>query len=224
MHKISARFDDLGREDADRTWHLGIMGGTFDPIHQGHLSCAERARDACGLDAVLFVPTGNPVFKLDKQVTPAHHRLAMCALAIEPNERFDVSDIEIAREGVTYTVDTLRQLKEHYPENVELHLIVGDDVLQSIAKWKDVEQVARMASLILVGRPGQQDDAVAELAAARELGFSCQRVETSALNISSSALRGWASQGRSIRYLTPKRVIDYIFDNELYGMGERADG
>ena len=108
MAAVSARFDDLGADGAPR--RLGIMGGTFDPIHIGHLAIAEQAREAMRLDAVIFIPTFIPVFKRDRAVTPAADRLEMCRLAIESNPFFDVSDIEIRRGGDTYTVDTLRQL------------------------------------------------------------------------------------------------------------------
>ena len=113
MAVISERFDDLGRDGAPA--RLGIMGGTFDPIHIGHLACAEQAREAFGLDGVLFVPAGNPVFKKDRAVTPAGMRLAMCRLAVASNPAFDVSAVEVERGGDTYTVDTLRQLRAHYP-------------------------------------------------------------------------------------------------------------
>ena len=123
MAVISERFDDLGRDGAPA--RLGIMGGTFDPIHIGHLACAEQAREAFGLDGVLFVPAGNPVFKKDRAVTPAGMRLAMCRLAVASNPAFDVSAVEVERGGDTYTVDTLRQLRAHYPGNVELFFITA---------------------------------------------------------------------------------------------------
>ena len=121
---ISARFDGLGQDGAPV--RLGIMGGTFDPIHIGHLACAEQAREAFGLDAVIFIPTGNPAHKQGKTVTPAEMRLEMCRLACLPNPHFDVSAIEVERAGLTYAVDTVRALRQHFPENVELCYITGD--------------------------------------------------------------------------------------------------
>ena len=116
MAVICERFDDLGSSGAPA--RLGIMGGTFDPIHIGHLACAEQARVAHNLDAVVFIPTGIQPFKRDQQVTPADMRLEMCRLATATNPFFDVSAVEIERAGETYTVDTLRQLHAHYPDNV----------------------------------------------------------------------------------------------------------
>ena len=205
--------------DRGRTYRLGLMGGTFDPIHMGHLSCAERARDQLGFDGVLFIPAGNPVFKRSQKVSSAAHRLAMCQLACETNEYFGVSDIEIERGGDTYTVDTLRALHEALPGNVELYLILGDDVLRTLHQWYQAAEVARLAHVVLVGRPGNEagtDDALHDV---RELGFSVHRVETSALTISSSALRAWAGQGKSLRYLAPRRVVEYIAEHGLYSEG-----
>ena len=221
---ISARFDDLGTgpADAGRAVHLGIMGGTFDPIHMGHLSCAERARDACGLDAVLFVPAGTPVFKLDQPVSDASKRLAMCRAAVDSNPAFDVSEIEIARGGSTYTIDTLHQLRAHYPDNVAFALIVGSDVLETLHKWKDAEELAKLASVIVVGRPGQPMGDEACIARLREMGFVFEFVETSGLDISSTALRAWVAEGSSIRYLVPDTVADYVSVYGLYRGGAAA--
>lgn len=105
MSVICDRFDTLGQEDPARTYRLGIMGGTFDPIHMGHLVCAEQARDALELDGVIFMPAGNPVFKKHIEVSDAHHRVAMCRAAIEDNPAFDVSTLEVDRAGDTYTVE-----------------------------------------------------------------------------------------------------------------------
>ena len=122
---ICERFDDFGKDG--KPCRLGIMGGTFDPIHNGHLACAEQAREDLGLDVILFIPTGNPVFKRGQRIAPASDRLAMCRAAIADNPYFDVSDIEIARGGDTYTIDTLRTLRGHFPPNVELYFLAGAD-------------------------------------------------------------------------------------------------
>ena len=165
MPVICERFDSLGQEDPSREYRLGIMGGTFDPIHMGHLACAEQARVAFALDAVIFIPTGQQPFKQGKRVTDAAMRLEMCKLACTSNPFFDVSAIEIEREGLTYTVDTLRQLHEHYPSNVKLFFITGADAMLSIAKWHDSTAIADLAHLIAVTRPGYEmtDEAKAEL-------------------------------------------------------------
>ena len=140
MGRICDHFDDLGR-DGGRA-RLGIMGGTFDPIHIGHLACAEQAREAYDLDGVVFVPAGNPVFKKDRPVTPAAERLEMCRIATRSNPAFDVSAIEIERGGDTYTVDTLRQLRAHYPDNVELRFITGADAVYHIVQWRESAAIA----------------------------------------------------------------------------------
>lgn len=222
MTTVCRRFDRLGTDDPSRRYRLGIMGGTFDPIHLGHLACAEQARDAFDLDAVIFVPAGNPVFKRNQQVTPARMRLEMCRLAVESNPAFDVSAIEVDRMGDTYTVDTLRQLRAHFPENVELFFITGADAVMSIAKWRESAAIADLASLIAVTRPGFAitDDWKRELESYSN--FKVAYLQMTALSISSSILRDWVAQGRSIRYLTMSGVCDYIRENGLYRSGSAA--
>lgn len=216
MAQICERFDLLGREHPERTYRLGIMGGTFDPIHIGHLAAAEQARDAFGLDAVVFIPTGQPVFKRDKQVTPADMRLDMCRLAVADNPAFCVSSIEIDRGGDTYTVDTLRALRSYYPENVELYFITGADAMMSIIKWRESGAIADLAHLIAVTRPGfvMTDEYKRELA--EHADFDVTYLEVTALSVSSSMLRAWVAEGRSIRYLTTLSVYDYIKAKGLY--------
>ena len=153
MSVICDRFDTLGQEDPARTYRLGIMGGTFDPIHMGHLVCAEQARDALDLDGVIFMPAGNPVFKKHIEVSDAHHRVAMCRAAIEDNPAFDVSTLEVDRAGDTYTVDTLETLRAHYPENVELYFIAGADAILTLPQWRDAPRLARLASFVGLNRP-----------------------------------------------------------------------
>ena len=211
---VSARFDDLGADGAPR--RLGIMGGTFDPIHIGHLAIAEQAREAMRLDAVVFIPTCIPVFKRDRAVTPAADRLEMCRLAVESNPFFDVSDIEIRRGGDTYTVDTLRQLRAHYPGNVELWFITGADAVASIVKWRESAAIAGLATLIAVTRPGfpLTRERRREIEAAGS--FDVRYMEATALSVSSSDLRRRVAEGKSIRYLTMARVRDYIEARGLY--------
>ncbi len=215
MAVICERFDSLGLDDPGKDVRLGIMGGTFDPIHLGHLACAEQARVAFSLDAVIFIPAGVQPFKQDKRVTDAAMRLEMCKLACATNPFFDVSAIEIDRGGLTYTVDTLRQLHEHYPNNVKLYFITGADAMLSIAKWHDSAAIADLAHLIAVTRPGYEmtDEAKAELEAAN---FNVSYLETTALSISSSMMRDWVREGKSIRYLTSLAVHDYILAKGLY--------
>ncbi len=221
---ICKRFDKLGFDQPQRKFKLGLMGGTFDPIHIGHLACAEQARVAFGLDAVVFIPTGNPVFKRDKKVSPAEKRLAMCRLATMTNPRFDVSSIEIDRGGDTYTVDTLRQLRAFYPENVELYFITGADAVLSILKWRDSEAIASLAHLIAVTRPGAEITDAFKAELARKTHFDIMYLQMTALSISSSMLREFVATGKSIRYLVPFSVFDYIARYGLYLPEDTEEG
>lgn len=216
MAVVSDNLDDLGLEDPTRTYRLGIMGGTFDPIHIGHLACAEQARESFDLDAVVFIPAGNPVYKKDLQVTSATDRYEMCRLACASNPYFDVSALEIEREGDTYTVDTLRTLQAHYPSNVELYFITGADAMVSILKWKASSEIAKLAHLIAATRPGYLMDDELKRHMEDASDFSIGYAEVTALAISSSDLRKMVAQGRSIRYLTMQNVHDFIYEHGLY--------
>ena len=211
---VCERFDDLGADGAPA--RLGIMGGTFDPIHIGHLACAEQAREAFGLDAVVFIPTGIPAFKRDRAVTDAADRLAMCCLAVLPNRHFDVSSLEIDRPGVTYAVDTVRALRTHYPDNVELFFITGADAVANIVRWRESHAMAGLARFIAVTRPGYALTEERKRALAEQSDYDVSYLEVTALAISSSDLRARVAQGRSIRYLTMGRVNDYIVAQGLY--------
>ncbi len=216
---VCERFDDLGKDG--RPCRLGIMGGTFDPIHNGHLACAEQAREDLGLDVIVFIPTANPVFKRDQRIAPANERLAMCRAAIADNPYFDVSDIEIARGGDTYTIDTLRALRAHYPKNVELFFLTGADAIATVSKWRGAQEMGNLAHFVGVDRPGfelteQNRRQIVEDAKGITISF----VTIEALEISSSELRRRLAQGKSIRYLTPQVVVDHVMEHEFYREGE----
>lgn len=219
---ICPRFDDLGADG--RPARLGIMGGTFDPIHIGHLSVAEQVREALGLDAVLFIPAGVPVFKRDRRVAPAADRLAMCRLAVADNPFFDVSDIEIRRGGDTYTVDTLREMRAHYPDNVEFWFIIGADAVASIALWRESDAIAQLCKLAAVTRPGFQLDSATRAQVDEAGAFDVRYLQATALSVSSSDLRERLEQCLSIRYLTTDGVCDYIREKGLYGFAEDGEG
>lgn len=214
---VSKRFDSLGLDDADCIYRLGIMGGTFDPIHIGHLACAEQARESFGLDAVIFIPAGVPVYKKDQKISPAEQRLEMCELAVATNPAFDVSAIEIERGGDTYTVDTLRYLRGHYPKNVKLYFITGADAVFNIIKWRESSAIADLAELIAVTRPGYGVSDEQKVYLSENSNLTIRYLEVTALAISSSDLRKRVREGRSIRYLTMLRVRDYIEEHHLYG-------
>lgn len=193
---------------------LGIMGGTFDPPHLGHLACAEEALEAFGLDAVLFVPTGRPAFKQDRLVTAGEVRLAMVAAAVAGNPAFAVSALEVERPGITYAVDTLRELREELP-GVELVFIVGADAALALPRWRKSAELARLAAFAAATRPGFElgEQALRDL---REHGFDVRPFAVPGLDISSSALRRRVYAGRTIRYLVPEAVRKIIEEESLY--------
>jgi nicotinate-nucleotide adenylyltransferase len=191
------------------------MGGTFDPIHYGHLVTAEEALVQFNLDRVLFMPTGSPVAKEHEPVTPAEHRYLMTVLATATNPDFDVSRMEVDRPGTTYTVDTLRALADAHGPATELYFITGADAVFEIVTWKDAREIADLTTFIAATRPGYDLNG-----ARREHGeastFRIEYMEVPALAISSTDLRLRIAQRRPIRYLTPEPVAHYITKHGLY--------
>lgn len=200
---------------------LGVMGGTFDPVHMGHLACAEMARDACGLDEVQFMVAPRPWMKGGRDIADVEARIDMCRLAVEGNPAFSVSTLEAGREGKTYTSDTLRELRAMLPDEVQLFFIIGADTLSTLPGWHEQEQLARLATFVCVARPGREDSA-ALLAAARAKGFDVEWVDAPLLDISSSDVRRRVREGDTVRYLVPDAVRDYIERHGIYGGGERG--
>ncbi len=203
------------RLDAGLSARLGIMGGTFDPVHNGHLHCAERAREACGLDAVLFMPANVPHFKKGQVRARALDRLAMCRLAVAGNPSFHASDMELARGEVTYTVDTLRQLHDELPEGAQVVFILGADSLAGIMRWREAECLPRLAHYAAVTRPGFELDSELRSRLA-EAGFEVTFVEVAGLDVSSTEVRERLARGDSARYLLPDSVLRYIEERSLY--------
>ncbi|MBO8126170.1 MAG: nicotinate-nucleotide adenylyltransferase [Firmicutes bacterium] len=201
---------------------LGIMGGTFDPIHYGHLMTAEEARERFGLDKVLFVPSGHPPHKKLTDVSDAEHRYLMTVLATLSNPAFEVSRVDVDREGITYTVDTLRDLHRLYPDD-ELYFITGADAVLEIITWKDAHRLVELCDFIAATRPGYPIDALEEKLGA--LYTDCREcfhfVEVPALAISSTDIRARVREGRPIRYLLPESVVYYIEKNGLYLEGRK---
>jgi nicotinate-nucleotide adenylyltransferase len=192
-----------------RSEPVGVMGGTFDPIHVGHLVAASEVADRLGLSRVVFVPTGRPWQKSARTVSPAEHRYAMTVIATATDPRFTVSRVDIDRPGPTYTVDTLRDLHREYGTR-QMFFITGADALNQILTWRDHEEVLRLADLVGVSRPGHT---LAPPAAAKA---SVSLIEIPALAISSSDIRTRVAAGRSIRYLVAGGVDDYIAKTALY--------
>jgi len=191
---------------------LGIMGGTFDPIHNGHLVAASEVAWALNLDEVIFVPTGQPNFKQDRDVTPAEHRYLMTVIATASNPKFSVSRVDIDRPGITYTVDTLRDLKELYPDD-DLFFISGADAISQILTWHDAAKLWELADFVAVGRPGS----AMELAGIPYGEVTV--VEIPALAISSTDCRRRVRLGAPVWYLMPDGVVRYIDKYHLYQQG-----
>jgi nicotinate-nucleotide adenylyltransferase len=190
---------------------VGIMGGTFDPLHLGHLVTAEQARADLGLDEVVFVPAGQP-WQKQRAVTPAEHRYLMTVLATAANPAFTVSRVELDRPGPSYTVDTLRDLGTLVPDD-ELLFITGADAILSILTWKDAEECLGLASFVAATRPGH------DLTELEHEGLRDRviQLDVPALAISSTDVRDRFAAGRSVTYLIPREVEEYARKHGLYG-------
>jgi len=203
---------------------IGIFGGSFDPVHQGHLVVAECCREQARLDRVIFVPTAIQPFKQSRQPVAGQHRAEMLALAVGGNPAFEVSTVELDRGGVSYTVDTLAALRATHGTD-ELFLMLGPDALASLPDWREPARILDLAGVIAVERDGLDDvsSAVQESRLATLLGreraqqLTADRVRVPALAIRSSDLRALVKAGRSIRYRTPRAVERFIATHGLYG-------
>ena len=194
-----------------RSRRLGIMGGTFDPIHHGHLSVASEVGDRFGLDQVIFVPTGEPWQKASRTVSAAEDRYLMAVIATASNPRFWVSRVDIDRGGTTYTVDTIRDIAAQHPGD-ELYFITGADALGQILSWKDHDQLLSLAHFVGVTRPGY------ELSDDHLPADTVTLVDVPAMAISSSACRERVAAGRPVWYLVPDGVVQYINKHRLYSV------
>lgn len=196
-----------------RQLRLGVMGGTFDPIHHGHLVAASEVQARFALDEVVFVPTGEPWQKADRQVSQAEDRYLMTTIATASNPRFSVSRVDIERPGPTYTVDTLKDIRAVRGPELELYFITGADALSKILTWKGVEELFDLAHFIGVSRPGV-DLGEADIAHLPE--ESVTLLEVPALTISSTACRQRVAEGLPIWYLVPDGIVQYIAKRGLY--------
>ncbi len=214
---ISPCIDKVLSQGSKHNLRLGIMGGTFDPIHYGHLICAEQAREQFELDLVLFMPTGNPAFKQKCDVTSSDDRYEMVKLAIKKNDSFDVSRMEIDRKGVTYTYQTLRELKDLLPKDTKLFFITGADAILSVLKWRNSTEAMKLAHFVAATRPGYDYSALqAEMECNLEIAHSVSFFEVPGLAISSTDLRQRVHTNKSITYMTPFAVERYIALHGLY--------
>ncbi|MFO0810791.1 MAG: nicotinate-nucleotide adenylyltransferase [Gemmataceae bacterium] len=200
---------------------LGVFGGTFDPVHYGHLILAEQCREQARLDRVLFVPAARHALKTDHAITPFDRRVEMLQLAIAGHECFGVDELEKGRAGPSYTADTLDELHAQQPD-AELFFLVGSDSLPDLPRWHDPQRVVRRAGLIVMERPGHTVLTRDELAAAVGMPASdvrLERVEVPLIDLSSRDIRRRVGAGRSVRYMLPRAVEVYIKEKRLYTGG-----
>lgn len=200
---------------------IGILGGTFDPVHVGHLIVAETVRDEMRLDKVLFVPAAVPPHKRGHAITDAAHRLEMLKLAVEGNPAFEVSEAELERGGVSYTIDTIDALRKAMGDAAEFFLIVGADSVRELATWKDIDHLVQLCTFVVAARPGFGiEDLVREgIGLAPETRQRVLRHYITAVHVDVSAtgLRARLAEGKTIRYRVPEAVERYIRTKGLYG-------
>lgn len=195
--------------------NLAIYGGTFDPIHYGHLFVAEQVYDKYSVEKILFMPAGDPPHKIDRKITDARHRYRMVELAIEGNENFLISDYELIKGGKSYTADTIRYFKEKkVAEN--LYFIIGADSLLDIFDWREPEFLLQNACFIVASRPGYQLKKTELAEKFRPYLKQILFLDTIEVGYSSSRIRELLKEGKSIKYQTPDQVIEYIEKNKLY--------
>lgn len=197
---------------------IGISGGTFDPIHMGHLIIAEDIREKFSLDKIVFIPTGNPPHKNVRKITDAKLRFDMVKSAISTNPWFEASNIEVAREGYTYTVDTLTQLRDMFGLDTKLYFIIGADVVFDLLSWRCYEKVFSLCEFIAALRPGYGSDSFyKEIERLKEgWGAVIHTVQAPLVDISSTGVRERVKAGKSVRYLVPEAVDKFIAAEELY--------
>jgi len=209
---------------------IGILGGTFNPIHYGHLRIAEEVRERFNLTKVLFIPSGIPPFKFSEELIPAHHRAEMVRIAIKSNPFFEISYIEIEREGISYTVDTLEILKHQYSDST-LYFIAGADAVADLPKWNRPHRVLELAEFIVVTRPGAplsglKNLLIYDIPEEGLMRFINEEIEefhhrpfyfekVSAISISGTLIRSFMKAKKSIKYLLPEEVEYYIIKNRI---------
>lgn len=185
---------------------IGILGGTFNPIHLGHLILAEEVADQLKLDKVIFVPAYLPPHKDDTEIISAQHRFKMIKLAIRDNRRLAVSDTEIKRKGLSYTIDTILEFKKIYP-HYELYFIIGSDLLNYLDSWKDLDEILKLVNFVVATRPGYPLE---------KLPLSVYKLQIRAIDISGYQIRQAIKNNLSFRYLVPQEVYCYIIKHQLY--------
>jgi nicotinate-nucleotide adenylyltransferase len=197
---------------------VGVFGGTFNPVHIGHLVVAEEARETLRLDFVLFVPAGDPPHKSPRGLAPAKARLEMVRRAVAGHPAFSVSDVEVRRRGRSYTVDTLEALHSALPRRSRLFLIVGEDAAVDLPGWREPRRILELADLVVASRDGASPRAIERLRPLLRRGRSPVVVPVR-IGVSASDVRARLSRGRSARFLVPAPVLAFIGRRRLYGAG-----
>lgn len=194
---------------------VGIMGGTFDPIHIGHLILAMEAINYKNLDEVWFIPTGNPNFKQDKNVTDKQKRFEMVKIATQDNKKFNVCDYEINKNGVTYSWETMKYLRENY--DYDFYFIMGEDSLMSVETWENAEDFLKNTKILACIRRQEEmsklDEKIDEL---KSKGYFVEKIPASFIDISSTKIREKVQSNQDFRYFLPNQVFEYIVRNKLY--------
>lgn len=210
-------------EKGEGIMKIGLIGGTFNPIHYGHLILSEFIREEMDLDRIIFIPTRIPPHKDSSNIPNGKVRIEMVNLAIKSNENFQSSTIEIDREGVSYTIDTIEELKSKYPQD-EFFFIIGEDSLFQLHNWKDYERLIKICNIIVAERIGQEKDKINDRIYEINSLFNGNIVKASSphIGISSTIIRNRVKNGLSIKYLVPETVEEYIINNGLY-LGEESN-
>jgi nicotinate-nucleotide adenylyltransferase len=196
---------------------IGVLGGTFNPVHNGHIHLARWFIKSLSLDRVLLVPVKSPPHKGDVELVSAQQRLEMCRLAVAPELKLDVSDIEITRGGVSYTVDTLKALSRQY-KDTRLYFLTGADMFLTLEKWHDFSQIPNLAALCATARHADELDALCSYAKYLELqyGAECHIENMPVLEVSSTQIRSLLASGNDASSMLPPKVYEYILANNLY--------
>ena len=201
---------------------IGILGGTFNPVHYGHLVVAAEVVQELDLDKVIFVPSYLPPHKNDPDIAPSQDRFQMCLLATQSHPSFSVSSLELERGGKSYSIETVKEFLNIYGKDSKLYFITGADTIREISTWKDIEELSQLCEFIVASRPGFPMDGIDKRVLKRT-----HLIKVPALDISSTEIRRRVREGRNIKYLVPEKVEEYIYEHKLYlgqGSGNREQG
>jgi nicotinate-nucleotide adenylyltransferase len=194
-----------------------IMGGTFDPIHMGHLIAAERVREELGVDFLYFVPSSIPPHKHNPEMASAEDRYEMTRIAVSSNPFFKLSDIELKRLGQSYTIDTICEFKKEFGQASKIYFIIGTDNVGQVANWKEANKLKEVSEFIVVTRPGELEESIkSDLEKARLQGYEMTVLQVPLIELSSTEIRDRVKRGLSIKYLVPEEVREYIDCMGLY--------